>query len=298
MMDYIAYDAAAHRVWVPAGNTGSVDAIDVRTGAVARVEGFKTKEVERNGKKRTVGPSSVTVGKGVIYAGNRADQSVCAADEATLTLGACVSLDSSPDGIAYVDLTSEVWVTTPRDKSLRVLDAKTLAQKAKITLPGEPEGYAVDNARGVFYTNLEDKDRTLVINLKSHAVTATWLPACGEDGPKGLSLDRAKNVLLVACSDHVISLDAGHDGKKLGSVPVGEGVDNIDYVEPRHELFAAAGRAAKLVVAKLGDDGQLTAVATTATTSGARNAVATEDGDAYLIDPPEGAIYVVPATAR
>jgi DNA-binding beta-propeller fold protein YncE len=71
------------------------------------------------------------------------------------------ALDSRPDGVAYVAPTKEVWVTTPGDQSIRVLDASTLMQKAKLTFPGNPEGYAVDAKRGRFYTNLEDKDRTV-----------------------------------------------------------------------------------------------------------------------------------------
>ena len=72
-MDYLAYDRAHHRVWVPAGNTGSVDVVDVKSGAVTRIDGFPTAEVERRGRKRVVGPSSATVGERYVYVGNRGD---------------------------------------------------------------------------------------------------------------------------------------------------------------------------------------------------------------------------------
>src|SRR5215813_8796407 len=121
-MDYIACDRGRQRVWVPAGNTGSVDVIDTKSGEVIRIEGFPTAEMERRGRKRTVGPSSATVGKGRVYVGDRADSSVCAVDAKKLTRGACGKLDSMPDGLAYVASTNEVWVTTPRDKTIRVLD--------------------------------------------------------------------------------------------------------------------------------------------------------------------------------
>ena len=177
-----------------------------------------------------------------------------------------------------------------------VLDASipaTLTAKTKITLEGQPEGYAVDNSRGLLYTNLEDKDRTLTIDLKTRKVTRTWQPQCGEDGPKGLALDGNRDFLLVACPDRVIVLDAGHNGKQLSSLPVGDGIDNIDYVESRHELFAAAGRAAKLAVARLEPGGGLTLVWTADTAPGARNAVATDNGTAYLTDSREGKILVI-----
>src|SRR5262249_43755833 len=112
-MDYLAYDRAHHRVWVPAGNTGSVDVIDVTSGAVTRIEGFPTQEMERRGKKRIVGPSSATVGGSHVYVGNRGDSSVCAVDASSLKKAGCVTLDSMPDGLAYVAATHEVWVTTP-----------------------------------------------------------------------------------------------------------------------------------------------------------------------------------------
>lgn len=295
-MDYIAYDRGHQRVWVPAGNTGSVDIVDVASGKISRVEGFATKEIERNGRKRTMGPSSATVGKGVVYVGNRGDSSVCSFDATSLKKGPCVTLESMPDGIAYVESTKEVWVTTPRDKSILVLDASgsgTLTVKGKMSFEGEPEGYVVDNARGIFYTNLEDKDRTLSIDIKTRKVTKTWLPACGEDGPKGLSLDAKANFLLVACSDHVIVLDAGHDGKRLSQIAVGEGIDNIDYSAKRHELYAAASRAAKLTVASLDSHGTLTQQAVIGTAAGARNGVGTDDGSVYLTDGPEGKVLVV-----
>src|SRR5438094_894953 len=66
-LDYLAYDPAHHKVWVPAGGTGRVDVIDAATGALTQIDGFPTKEMERRGQKRLVGPTSATVGNGVVY---------------------------------------------------------------------------------------------------------------------------------------------------------------------------------------------------------------------------------------
>src|SRR6185295_4104568 len=41
-LDYLAFDPSTGFVWVPAGPTGSVDVVDTATGALTRVEGFKT----------------------------------------------------------------------------------------------------------------------------------------------------------------------------------------------------------------------------------------------------------------
>src|SRR5206468_3297336 len=97
VLDYLVVDRARHRVWVPAGGTGNTDVIDTRTQEIRRVEKFPTTEVERHGKKRMVGPSSATVGEGVVYIGNRGDSSVCAIDATALTRGGCVTIPSMPD---------------------------------------------------------------------------------------------------------------------------------------------------------------------------------------------------------
>jgi len=282
-MDYLLFNPRTKTVWAPAGNTGSVDVVDAETGKVSRIEGFTTKEMERNGKKRVVGPSSATLGPdGTVYVGNRGDFTVCAIDEAKLKKGTCGKLDSMPDGISFVAKTKEVWVTTPRDKSIRILDAATLAQKAKLSFEGEPEGFAPDGTRGRFYTNLEDKDVTLAIDVQSHKTVATWKPNCGEDGPHGLRLAEAEGLLLVACSTRVEALDVAHDGEVRGSADTGDGVDDLDYSSAAHAVYVGAAKAATLTVATLDAKGTLTVSAVVPTKEGARNGVVTADGKIYL----------------
>ena len=281
-MDYIAYDPVTNSVWVPAGNTAAVDVIDAATGKVRQVTGFPTKELEIGGAKRVVGPSSLSFGEGVVYIGNRGDFSICAVNTRSLVRGACGHIDSMPDGVVYVAPTKEVWVTVPSDKSIRVLDGKTLEQKGKLTFEGVPEGYVVDASRGRFYTNLEDKDRTLAIDVKTQKTVSNWDPACGKEGPRGLAVDATTGHLFVACTTLAEVLDAAHDGAVLSKVETGDGVDDISYVPATHLLYVAAARAAKLTIARVDEKGQLSIVAQVPTHEGVRNAVAAKDGTVYL----------------
>jgi hypothetical protein len=282
-MDYIAYDPRTNSVWVPGGNTAAVDVVDAATDKVRQIPGFPTTEVQQaNGNKRVVGPSAVSIGEGVVYIGNRGDSSVCAFNSVSLERGACDHLDSRPDGVSYVAPTKEVWVTTPGDKSIRVLDSKTLEQKAKLTFDGNPEGYAVDATRGRFYTNMEDKDLSLAIDLKTHETIATWKPSCGKDGPHGLGFDEKAGLLFVACSTLAEVLDAGHDGAVLGKIDTGDGVDDIHYEPATHMLYVGAARAAKLTIARADDKGHLSIVAQVPTREGARNCVVSKDGTVFL----------------
>jgi DNA-binding beta-propeller fold protein YncE len=287
-IDYLACSRARARVWVPVGDTGSADVFDIATGTFTRVDGFKTEEREAHGRKRTMGPSAATVGDGFVYVGNRATSEVCAVEEQSLKLGACLKLPTPTDGVVYVASEKEVWVTTPRDHSLTVLDASkpdALKPKLVIKMDGDPEGYAIDARRELFYTNLEDKNRTAAIDIKTHAVKASYGSGCGADGPRGLDVDEARNFVMVACTDGVRVLDGAHDGAPLGMLDTGAGVDNIEYIRGANLLVVAAGKASRLTVARVNDKGEPSVVATGVTAEGARNAVTDADGNIYVVDP-------------
>jgi DNA-binding beta-propeller fold protein YncE len=305
-LDYFAYDRATGKLWVPASNTGSVDVIDEKTDAVAQVTGFQTGEMERRGRKVMVGPTAASIGDGVVYIGDRGDATLCVVDAKTLARGECVPVVPSsdggkitPDGVVYVAARRELWITTrpastadaAAAKSLQVFDAfdpSHLKWKTKIPLDGLAEGYAVDNQRRLFYTNIEDTGATVAIDVRTHNIVAKW--NVGGNELQGLALDTARRFLFVACGDHVVSVDAAHDGKIIDTLPTGAGLDNIDYSPDPKILYAAASLAATLTIAEVGDDGKFHLKATVPTVKGARGVVAAKGETAYLIDPAQGRI--------
>ncbi len=292
-MDYLAYDPQTHQVWVPASNTGRTMVIDSSTRKISTVDGFPTVTKDN----RTSGPTSATIGEGFVYVGNRADSSICPVEKKSLKLGSCLKLDSTPDGIAYVATTKEVWVTTPRDKSLRILDASgpNLSAKAVLPVDGQPEGYAVDPGRGVFYTNLEDKDVTLAIDVRTRKINATYHPKCGAAGPRGLSIDLDKQLLFVACTDHGATLALKAAGKLVAEAQTGGGVDNPDYLPSRKLLYLASGKTATLHIFQVSEDGGLKPIATAPTANGARVVVVDGKGTAFVADSAGGQLVVVDA---
>jgi DNA-binding beta-propeller fold protein YncE len=117
-LDYFIFDPASHRLWVPASNTGSVDIIDGNTDQVSPLAGFPTAQVEYKGKHPVFGPSSVTLGDGVVYVGNRGNSTVCVIDAHALKIGECLAIGSpaeglsaAPDALTYVAAVRELWVT-------------------------------------------------------------------------------------------------------------------------------------------------------------------------------------------
>jgi len=288
--------------------TATTDGFGYPRHQIRRIEGFAVAAVEFRGKPRAMGPSSVAIGEGVVYVGSRADSKICVIEVRTLKLADCIAfapagagLASAPDGLIYMAATKELWATSgappvgisAADKAIKILSASSptkLVPTGKIPLPGSAEGYAVDNAHGRFYTNLEETGQTIVIDVKNRNVVAQWR-SC--DDPSGVAVDNRRGFVFVACGDHVIVLDPAHEGKVVGSVMAGAGVDNIDYTQETELLYVAAQDAAQLTIARVDHKGKPLVLAVVPTVKGAPSVVAGEDGRAYVIDPLGGQILKV-----
>ena len=281
-MDYIAYDPSTNSVWVPAGNTAAIDVVDTTSGKVRQIPGLPTKEVDVRGTKRVIGPSSVSIGDGLVYIGNRGDSTACSYTSVSLARGPCAHLKTMPDAVNYVAPTKEVWVFTPDEKSIHVLDEKAEWEKAMVPLEGEPEGFAADAKRGLVYTNLQDKDRIIAIDFKTKKIVSNWPTSCGKELSHGLALDVNAEHIFVACASFVEVLDTSHDGAMLSKIDCGGGVDDFTYLSAKHLLYVGAARAAKLTIVHVDDNGLLSVVSEVPTYEGVRNAVLDKNGNIYM----------------
>jgi sugar lactone lactonase YvrE len=289
-LDYFAVERAAGRVWIPESTTGAVHVLDLATKKMVAVGGF--------GADRP-GLNAVSLGDGRAFIGNRRTPELCTVDVRLLKKSACAPLTASSDGVAYVASTKEVWVTSPGDRMLTIVDVHDPAhpkQTAHVAVPGRPEGYAVDDAHTLFFTNLEDKNQTLAVDVRTRKVVKTWSAHCEAGGPRGLAYDGKRQFLFVACTDGARVLDARHDGALLSSLSVGAGVDNIDYLDATHRLYVAAGKASRLSVAEISDKGEVVQVALVPTAPGARVVVVAADGTAVVGDPTHGGVLVLSPT--
>lgn len=305
-LDYYVFDSANHRLWVPASNTGSITIIDTNTDRVTSMTGFRTGQVDFMGKRTVMGPTSVTLGDGVAYVGNRGDSSVCVIDAYSMKLVECrpigsasQGLSAAPDALTYVAAVCELWVTrgvppmsVPSiDRAITVFDASSpreLKPKEVLPLGASAEGFAVDNRRGRFYTSLEEHGETVGIDVHTHMIAAHFHSGCDE--PHGLALDEARGILFVACMARVVSIDVAHKGEVLGSIDTGNGLDNIDYLPSGQMLWAAAAFAATLTVAHVDEHGGFHRAAVWPTERGARGVVVDSKGSAFVMDPYGGRI--------
>ena len=298
-MDFLTYDRETNRVWVPAGNTGNVDVVDVVTGKVTAIGGFVTAPARRSGRPRMgpARPPSVKVSFG--------SETGATINSPGTTLRRWLPRESSScrpcrTALLTPKTTHELWATTPADKTITItrVDGKTPGPLATIKLEGAPEGYAVDDAKDSFYTNLEDKDRTLVIDIKTRKVLSNWPAGCGSKGPRGLALDTAHRWLFVACTNGMETLDLEHGGKLLGRITTGDGVDNPEYDARKRLLFIASGADGEIVIAHVDDKGVPQKIVSIPTAKGARNPVIDVHGNAYVEDSSNGRLLVIEPDAH
>ena len=187
------------------------------------------------------------------------------------------------DGIIYDPGTKHVLVMCGDAQKLLTfaadVDPKTGKADGTIELGGKPEFSAADGA-GKVYVNLVDKDLVAVVDIKEKKVLAKWSTAPGT-GPVGMSMDPATHRLFVGCrNEKLLVMDADKDGKVLGSVAIGHGVDATAVAGKL--IFASCGDGT-LTVAQEDPASGLKVVETVKTATRARTmAVDAKTGTVYL----------------
>jgi DNA-binding beta-propeller fold protein YncE len=303
--DDLRYDATLNRLLIPAGRTGNVDLIDpANLAAIAAIPGFTKLPRYDAGHGQSV--TSVDAGGGFLFATDRNALSLAVIDPKSRRIVARATLASAPDYVRFVAATREVWVTEPGKKRIEVFTLPTMmttttttvdngapipTHAAFIDAPGGPESLVIDAARGRAYTH-KWKTSTMAIDLKSRAVVATWPAGCAD--PRGIALDSARALLFIGCEDGTATaLDVAHDGKLVGTVKSGSGVDIIAYDAGRAHLYVPGDESATLAIIGVASSGALSLLGTSPTAKDAHCVTTDERGNAYVCDPRNGQLLVV-----
>jgi len=214
--DYVTVDAPAHRLFVTRSSHTQV--IDSDSGKVLG---------DISGQKRSHGVAIVpAVGRGFITDGG-GDGAIIIFDLKTYSIISTLPAMPDADGIIY-DAGTNTVLAVSGDKGMLMLFKPDIdpanGKLATIDLGGAPEFLAADGSGKVF-VNLEDKDVVAEVDINSRKVLARW-PVAPGGHPVGLSLDKQHHRLYVGCRNpQKLVVMSSDDGKVLGSVPIGAGVD-------------------------------------------------------------------------
>jgi DNA-binding beta-propeller fold protein YncE len=214
--DYVTADPANHRLFVTRSTHTQV--IDADSGKVLG---------DIPGQKRSHGVAIVPkVGRGFITDGG-GDGAIVIFDLKTYSVISKIPTMPDSDGIIY-DAGTDTVLAVSGDKGKLMLFKPDIdpanGKVDSIDLGGAPEFLAADG-KGKVFVNLEDKDVVAEVDVKSRTVMARW-PVAPGGHPVGMAIDKTTHRLFIGCRNpQKLVVMSTENGKVLGSVPIGAGVD-------------------------------------------------------------------------
>jgi DNA-binding beta-propeller fold protein YncE len=254
--DYLTFDAARSRLYITHGT--HVEVLDTATfapaGAIADTAGVHGVAI------------ADALGHGYVSAG--AASSIVVFDLLSLArLAEIKSTGDNPDAILYEPTTQRVFAFNGRGRNVTAVDTAKNAVVGTIALDAKPE-FAVHDAAGRIFVNLEDRNSLAAIDARTLTVAARW-PLRGCEEPTGLAIDRQHHRLFAACSNKVMAIIDSTTGDGIAQVPIGAGVDGAAFDAARQLAFASGGDATLTVVHEESPD-KFSVVETVVTKPGAR----------------------------
>jgi hypothetical protein len=254
--DYLAFEQGGHRLFISHGTRVLV--VDTDTfkviGEVADTPGVHGIALAPD------------LGRGYISAGRT--NTIVVFDLKTLArLQEIKATGENPDAILYDVASHRVFTFNGRGRNATAVDATTNTVLGTIALDAKPE-FAVSDGKGHVYVNLEDRHKVAVIDPMLLTVTAEW-PLTGCEEPSGLAIDAARGRLFAACANKVMAVVNTAAGKRLGTAPIGAGVDAAAFDPGTGLAFASCGEGV-LTALRAGRSGRPQAMQTVQTQLGAR----------------------------
>ncbi len=286
--DDLQFSRDLHRVIAPAGRTGRLDLVDPATGEVTSIDGFSSTSSAARGHGQ--GTTSADAGQGYIFASDRTERELVAADPGAKRIAGRIKLGAGPDYVRWVAATHEVWVTEPGRGAIEIFSFEagpppTLKSVGTIRVPGGPESLVIDPAGTRAYTN-DFGGATFAIDVRSRSVGPRWNNHCR--GARGIALDPARGLVFVGCDEgKAIAIDVER-GSLLGEAKTGEGVDSIAYSAQLGHLYVPAADSANLTVIGVKGRGELQNLGSMPAARGTHCAAADDRGEVFVCDPGKG----------
>jgi len=158
-----------------------------------------------------------------------------------------VKAGENPDAILYDPASKRVFTFNGRSHDSTAIDAANGNVLGTIQLEGKPE-FAVSDARGELFVNIEDKSELTAIDPAKLQVKATWPLSPGCESPSGLAIDRKHRRLFAGCENKTMAIVNADTGKVVATEPIGRGVDATRFDPGTGFAFASCGEGVLTVI--------------------------------------------------
>ena len=242
-LDHMTLDARRDRLFVANMANRTLDVIDLKAGKL-----LKEISDQRGIQGVAYAPDldRVFVGLGVGGLCNAFD------GETYKPLGS-VKLGTDVDNVRYDPRGRRVYAAHV-EKSLAVLDGRTLEVIADLRLPGFPEAFWLEKGRRRLYANVPSLNQVLVLDAEKNEVIDRY-PLKRAGANYSMALDEANRRLFIGCRKEpmvvVLDLDSG---KEIAGVPIPGDIDDLFYDARRKRLYASCGEGFLTVIRQIDAD--------------------------------------------
>ena len=230
-IDHMAIDAGRKRLFVAELGNGTMDAIDLEVGQVARrIDGLK--------EPQGVGYAPT---RDILAIASAGDGSVRLFHGADLSAAGVVALGDDADNVR-LDPVSGDFVVGYGSGGLAVIDPSSGAVRSRIRLAAHPESFQIDAVSHYAYVNVPDARQIAVVDLSAARQTATWrVPDLTANFP--LALDEAGSTVasVFRSPPRLVVLDA-HNGKPTSNLVSCSDADDVFFDNRRRRLYVSCGQ--------------------------------------------------------
>jgi DNA-binding beta-propeller fold protein YncE len=255
--DHPTVDSAARRLYVTHGSHVAV--IDVDSGElVGKIDNTP------NVRFTVIDPE---LDRGFISNGGAARLTIF--NTKTLaTTGEVKSTGENPGPTVFDPATKRVFMFNLNTHNATVVDSNEGKVVGAFDLGGRPELAGTDG-KGNLFVNLVQKDLVLQIDARKMTAGHAW-PVAPCKGPRTMAVDQNNGRLFIGCANRRMVIMDSHNGRAIGSVPIGPGPDDSAYDPDTRLLYTSNGDGTVSVIQQDSPD-KYSLVETVKTAPGARN---------------------------
>jgi DNA-binding beta-propeller fold protein YncE len=235
-LDHLAIDSKHARLFVANLSNNSLDIVDLKAG----------KLIKQIPDQKEIQGIAYAPDLDRIFVGNGTGGECNVFDGKDYKLLKSIKLPGA-DNVRYLASRHLVYVGHA-EKALSAIDARSYEVKAKIELPGRPEGFQVETKRPRLYMNTVDPTRLVVVDTDKNEVLHRY-PLKLADRAYPMALDEANHRLFLGCRNKpsIVVVDS-ETGKELTSVAIPEDIDDLFYDAKNKRLYASCGAGSLAVV--------------------------------------------------
>lgn len=267
-IDHLAVDSAHHRLFVAEIANGSVDFINLDSGARRRITGL----AEPQGVAYLPVLDQVVVACG-------GEGSVRFYNAATLALVGLIRLGDDADNVRVDGATGQIAVGYGSG-AIALIDPARREVLRQIALPAHPEGFQIDGLHRRLYVNLPNARAIAALDLDKGVVLSRWTAPYRLNFPMALWPDAGLVGIVSRLPAHLTWLDSASGAPRLDRPTCGD-ADDLFRDAKRHRWYVSCG-SGKVDV--FSDGAALTGSVKTG--SGARTSLFSPDLDRLIVAVP------------